>query len=262
MSKNSLRRRRTLTGLGWPLPALALAAALVLTGPVWAPAGPTRPQAMEAAAPAPVEAPSSSYAFMNTAADGSPFTYDPCRPIHYVTRTANEPPEGPRLIQEAIAAVSLATGQTFINDGTTDEAPSPEHVSFQPDRYGDRWAPVLIAWSGSDEEPRFHLDDPAAGIVLGIGGSEALEDKGSRYTYVSGQVSLNGPGIRRMIKSVGTDPARGLIAHELGHLVGLDHVADPAQLMNPQMTPGVTSFQPGDLAGLARLGQGDCRPGL
>ncbi len=52
--------------------------------------------------------------------------------------------------------------------------------------------------------------------------------------------------------------ARSTVLHELGHLVGLAHVADPSQLMYEDMRSEVTSFQGGDIAGLARLGSGYC----
>ncbi|WP_422677956.1 matrixin family metalloprotease [Blastococcus brunescens] len=45
--------------------------------------------------------------------------------------------------------------------------------------------------------------------------------------------------------------------HEIGHLVGLDHVSDRTQLMYP--SAGHTlDFASGDLAGLAALGDGEC----
>jgi hypothetical protein len=52
-----------------------------------------------------------------------------------------------------------------------------------------------------------------------------------------------------------------VVLHELGHLVGLAHVNDPQQLMYSR---GSTSngLGPGDLAGLARLGEGACAPWL
>ena len=52
------------------------------------------------------------------------------------------------------------------------------------------------------------------------------------------------------------------ILHELGHLVGLDHVDDETQIMNPYVVPGVDPFADGDLAGLAALGRGDCFAGI
>ena len=50
--------------------------------------------------------------------------------------------------------------------------------------------------------------------------------------------------------------------HELGHLVGLDHVTAANQLMYPQTRPGVTDFGAGDLTGLAALGRGTCLPDM
>ena len=45
--------------------------------------------------------------------------------------------------------------------------------------------------------------------------------------------------------------------HEFGHVVGLDHVDDPAELIQYNM--GVTAYGPGDLEGMARLGSIPCR---
>ena len=45
--------------------------------------------------------------------------------------------------------------------------------------------------------------------------------------------------------------------HELGHLVGLGHVADQSQLMFASMV-GQTGFGDGDLEGLRQVGSGPC----
>ena len=73
--------------------------------------------------------------------------YDPCRPIHYVVRPDGAPPGGAELIRTAVAQVSGATGLQFVDDGPTQEAPSTDREAYQPELYGRRWAPVLIAWS-------------------------------------------------------------------------------------------------------------------
>jgi len=52
-----------------------------------------------------------------------------------------------------------------------------------------------------------------------------------------------------------------VLRHELGHVVGLDHVGDRDQMMHPSSSD-VLTFQEGDLAGLAQLGEGACAPGL
>jgi hypothetical protein len=211
--------------------------------------------------PARVWVTSAAYAFSDTNKDGKPVGYDPCRPIHYVTRAANSPAAGSELIQEAIAEVSRATGLVFIDDGATTEDPSAQRESYQPGRYGDRWAPVLIAWETTAEEPIF-TELKGEGTVLGRAGSESVSVGGSDYTYVSGQLELNAPALKSLIKQESLAQARGTIEHELGHIVGLDHIEDSTQLMNPTDSAGLNSYQIGDLNGLALLGQGACQPRL
>jgi len=100
---------------------------------------------------------------MNTQQDKvTAVAYDPCRPIHYVTRPDGAPPgEDPLIAAAAAAAVAgagAATGLWFVNDGRTAEAASRQRQAFQPDRYSDRWTPVLLVWETADEQPDFGVD--------------------------------------------------------------------------------------------------------
>lgn len=212
-------------------------------------------------APAPRDSESNSYAFLDAGADQGFVSFDPCRPIHYVIRPQNSPADGDRIIAEAVAAASAATGFMFINDGATSEAPSWNRQSYQPDRYGDRWAPVLFTWDTSDEYPDFS-NAAAAGTILGNGGSHIRKADGWNDQYVTGQVRLNAAALSNVLEgTAGRDQVRAVIEHELGHVLGLDHVEDPEQLMTPRMSGGITHYSPGDLEGLAILGTGKCRPG-
>ena len=80
--------------------------------------------------------------------------------------------------------------------------------------------------------------------------------------YVSGVVLLDPEAIAEIRASDGKAPARAIILHELGHLVGLDHTTRDDQLMYPNNLSEETDYAAGDLAGLARLGAGPCQPGL
>lgn len=209
-------------------------------------------------APAPLTATSDSYRFLAHQTDGrTPVAYDPCRPIHYVIRQQGEPAGGAQIVTDAISRVSHATGLRFVSDGETSEAPSRQRPSYQPQRYGDRWAPVLISWVTAKENPDFAAD------VTGQGGSSAVGFPNRPNAYVTGAVALDSGKLTSiLLRPHGQEIVRGVVLHELGHLVGLDHVTAENQLMYPQSQPGVTDFGAGDLTGLAALGRGTCLPDL
>lgn len=204
----------------------------------------------------PAVADTGGYRFMDSPdPDQEMVAYDPCRPVHYVVRPDGAPAGGQQLVEDAVAEISAATGLRFVNDGTTTEAPSDRRAPYQPDRYGKRWAPVLITWSSTAEEPGL------AGHVVGLGGSTPRQPPGRPFVYVTGQIALDAPDLRGMLQSPdGAAHVRATVVHELAHVLGLDHVDDPTQLMHP--SGHVTALAAGDRAGLARLGAGQCVPQL
>jgi hypothetical protein len=204
----------------------------------------------------PTPAAGGAHAFALTQADGTtPVPYDPCRVVHYAIRPHGSPEGGEELVHAAVARVSRVTGLVFVYDGPTDEAPSPERAAFQPARYGDRWAPVLVAWQTEGENPAL------AGDTVGEAGSLAVSLGDGPRVYVTGTVSLDA-GQFPEITANSPATASGVVLHELAHLVGLDHVDDDSQLLYPETVPGVTDYAAGDLTGLSRLGQGPCVPEL
>ncbi len=204
--------------------------------------------------PAPLPANNGPFTFVAMQSNGKdPVAYDPCRPIHVVVNARTAPPDGDRLFRNALNAVSGATGLQFVVDGATAETPGADRRIYQPDRYPDRWAPVLVAWSDPSESPDL------AGAIAGFSGSNWLQTTDGSV-YVTGSVVLDGPDVRAAIEAAGPLVAQGIIEHELGHLVGLDHVNDTSQLMYPETTGVVTDYAAGDRRGLAELGRGDCFP--
>ena len=217
-----------------------------LTG--WATGAPSVPVPPDAAAvplgvPVPAPPGEGGYAFLHQHA-GRPVAFDPCRPLHYVVRPDGAPPAASRLVAQAAAQLSAATGLVLVDDGSTTEAPSERRAPHQPDRYGDRWAPVLIAWSTAEQDPGL------AGSVAGYAGPHALDPDGRGPRLVTGQVVLD---------AAAADPSSQLmiLLHELGHLAGLDHVPDPADTMHARSAL-MSSYTPGALRGLHQLGQGRC----
>jgi hypothetical protein len=179
--------------------------------------------------------------------------WDPCRPVHYVIRSRGAPAGVDRAVTEAITEIERLTGLRFVRDGQTTEAPSADRTTMDPERYGDRWSPVLIAWTDPAEYPDI------AGYA-GLGGPDPIgTQRAGELRYVTGVVLLNREHLAAVSGwQAGSKRVRAVVLHELGHLVGLDHVDDPSQLMFQRPTVLAYEFSDGDRRGLAELGAGPC----
>lgn len=199
---------------------------------------------------------SDSYKFLATNDDGTPVGYSPCRPLHYVVNAGLEPEGAERLVEDAIETVSRATGIKFVNDGATAEAPSQSRAPYQKDVYGERWAPLLITWTTPEQAPQLK------GPVIGTGGSTHFSFGDGPKSFVTGSLELDAPQITEDLRRpAGAAYATAVILHELGHVMGLEHVDDPVQLMYPEIgTPD--GLADGDLNGLHELGRAQCRKDL
>jgi hypothetical protein len=244
-----------------PLPGLAVDAlsgsptlpASAAAGQPGTVAPPTRPGVRLApVVPVGGAPPARTYAFLQSQPDGSgPVAFDPCRPVHYVVHGHPDVGDrGVRVVHEAVAAVSAATGLVFVFDGMTDESPAEDRGAR-----GDRLdAPVLIAWSDPDEVPELE------GTVAGVGGPVSVRTPDGSRRYVTGHVYLDAPAIAPDLNPLRRSGARAVVMHELGHVVGADHPEDPSQLMAAENT-GQTDWREGDRYALALLGQGTCATG-
>ncbi|MCB5283868.1 matrixin family metalloprotease [Arthrobacter sp. AL08] len=199
---------------------------------------------------------SSSFKFLATNEDGTPVGYSPCRPLHFVVNAALAPDGADQLVEDAIRTVSRATGIEFVDDGPTTEAPAQSRIPYQPTAYGERWAPLLIVWTTPDQAPQLK------GPVIGTGGSTHFSFGDGPKSFVTGSLELDAPQIGADLgRQDGAAYATAVILHELGHVMGLEHVDDPAQLMYPEIgTPD--GLAAGDLNGLFELGNAPCRKDL
>lgn len=231
---------------GWGLLLLASIAVIALVGYVT-----VRQPHRERLMPPVAVTTAGSYTFI--AMDGEqPVTYNPCKPIRYELNMTSAPPGAEQVLASAIQVVEGATGLKFTYVGTTERRPldkAPRRLSLG----GSTPPPVVISWATADEAPAL------AGRIAGYAGSSYITFGGRPSRFITGQVVLDAEVYGRLLStSDGSAAARAITMHELGHLVGLDHVDDPRELMHTRNV-GQLDFGSGDLAGLARLGQGRCR---
>jgi hypothetical protein len=193
------------------------------------------------------------YAFLEARRGGClPVRYNPCQPIPYVVNAALAPPGAVDDLHQAFREVAAATGLTFVHEGPTDEEPVTNRLIAQPQRYGNRWAPVLVAFDHGDRH-RMGPTNP--------GGGQSFEVEGA---YVTGVLIVNVDAVAndhnrsRPVTGFGEGTTWGRVfIHELGHVVGLGHVARSDQIMFPELgvQSGRAEFHAGDLAGLRLLGR-------
>ena len=183
-----------------------------------------------------------SYAFESQDAGCRPVRWNPCAPISYVVNAAGGPANAVALAQAAVDQVSRATGITFRFEGTTDEAGDPQRPIVQG-RYGQRFVPLLVAW----------VDARVMGGAAGLGGINFVDTGRAPAQIVTGFAYV----ARSIISLGGDDLQTGVLLHELGHALGLDHADETLQVMNSVGDAGrpLTAYGDGDLAGLDRLGR-------
>jgi hypothetical protein len=194
-----------------------------------------------------------SFKFLDTV-DGSPVSFDACRTIHYVVHVGSGPANGLTLVNEAIRRLGAATGLRFQYDGPSNTIPqwSEPSKSRNVTDLGSELSPVFIGWATKTETDIWAHSDKD---VLGVGAPETIVfSNGGAKLYATGHAVLLpnadvadafGPGVTE----------GNLLLHELAHVVGLDHVTDAGEIMEPDLTPKAPDgYGPGDLQGLYALG--------
>ena len=186
------------------------------------------------------------------AGTGDPVRY-PCGPIHYVLNPAGAPEGAVNDVHTAFEMTGTASGLRFEYAGETDERPTPDREVYQPDRYGDTWAPILVGWvTGLGTAGPSRPDEPTP---IGLGGSWWEANGQDQPVYVSGQIVFDA-SVTELPQGFGGETWGQAMLHEIGHLVGLDHTDTPDSVMSPLLGRRPASWGEGDRAGLWLLGLG------
>ena len=184
---------------------------------------------------------------------GRPVRWNPCETITYALNMAGAPSPVRADLREAIRRMNRATGIRFRSVGTTRET---FVRAYQRMRFRGviRKAALIVIWVDHDEYQEIlrQLGDPRPSIAFAktMAGLYAHRDQ-----YFGGIVVMDGDATAQ--RGFGDFYSHGsVLLHELGHIMGLDHVRDPDQLMYSGRHPNfrVRDFGAGDLEGLRRLG--------
>jgi hypothetical protein len=184
---------------------------------------------------------------------GAPVRWNPCDTITYAVNTTGASSPVRADLRAAIRRVTRATGIRFRSVGVTRET---FVRAYQRMRFRGviRKAALIMIWVDHDDYQAILrlLGDPRPSIAFAktMAGLYAHRDQ-----YFGGIVVMDGDATAR--RGFGDFYAHGsVLLHELGHIMGLDHVKDPDQLMYSGRDPNfrVRDFGEGDLEGLRRLG--------
>jgi hypothetical protein len=172
--------------------------------------------------------------------------FDPCAPIPFRVNPAGAPRNALALVRAALAKARAATGLTFVYAGPYGGVP------FSRSGAGLPAEGIGFAWATPRQVPAL----AGAAIGLGGGGWSTGERRLSSGVVIDRTFRLRA-GWRRA-NSVG-----GLLLHEIGHALGLEHVGDRHQQMYPRDVGTRTGdYNRGDLTALRRLGlEGGCVAG-
>lgn len=180
---------------------------------------------------------------------GTPVTFSSCKPVRVEINLdgVTRPEVMKRLILSAMGEVSAASGLQLQFVGQTSRRPRWPDPTLTLE--GGAW-PVLVAFADANELPRMHG-------AVGLGSGTVITD-GHVHSYATGTVALETDyfnGLHDRYR--GLAHGRATVMHELGHVLGLDHVRDGGEVMNGK-GHGTTELGPGDRRGLALLGKGPC----
>lgn len=160
--------------------------------------------------------------------------WDPCKPIRYVVNMERQTSPAQReALDYALVRAAAATGLQFQYVGDVGGL-------VGADRRPPAGAEAVLAVFTANEVSAL------SGSVVGLGGGS--------YS-ISGGVGTVNSGFAFLDQEV-SDPAvmRKVWLHEIGHLIGLGHVADNAQVMAQGGFPPLQEYGNGDLEGFWWLG--------
>ncbi len=174
---------------------------------------------------------SDQYNFFGKNPQGGAARWNPCVPIRYEVNFNGSQPSARADLASALAKMTQASGLQFVK--------VREIATFTKSSDVD----AIISWKTANEYPKF---------AMGSAGFGSASWRTANGRIFAGEVGVNAQA--PLMAGYGTINSLGeVLLHELGHMVGLNHVNDVGQVMYPQISR-LTDYGPGDRAGLILVG--------
>ncbi|MGO4257240.1 matrixin family metalloprotease [Marmoricola sp. RAF53] len=227
-------------------PLLPAVAAVLLTAGLGSTAAEAAPEVHDAA-PDPVYAGPAAAAGTAAAAHagGSGLfgaRWNPCQPITYRVNPRGGYAGSVGDVRRAFEQVGAATGIRFVYRGTSNG------IAFRGTQ--DRRADILVSWATPRQVPGLR------GPVAGLASSSYAKLGTGVHENVQGRIALDRTArLRHGFPRSGATSWGQVYLHEIGHVMGLDHVGRRNQVMYPVVGPANHRFGAGDLRRLRQVGR-------
>jgi hypothetical protein len=177
---------------------------------------------------------------------GQRLRWNPCTPVHWRADLRNAPAGTLTALKSAVATLSSKSGIPFVYDGPATFIPQ-KTATNQP-------APLVVSFGRKPGRPSAS-NYLTGGSNVGYGGFTATGkyvNGRAVYKITRGFVVIDADRYPFLSSKI----RQGVLLHELGHAVGLNHAKYRTELMYPSINSSSPSgYSAGDLNGLRLLGR-------
>lgn len=171
----------------------------------------------------------------------SGYRWDPCQAITYRVNAQGGYAGALADIREAFAEIGRASGITFVYEGPTGR------VAFVTGR--DPRSDITVSWARPRQVSKL------AGPVAGMANTSYVYHHGTRENVRGLIVFDASQPLRPGFASRGRPTWGQAFLHEIGHVIGLSHVRQRSEVMNPLIGRHNHGLGPGDRWRLVLLGR-------